>query len=127
MRPMDVIKGDERNAIHVWIRQAITWPGRAYSGGDDPWLVGPTKGKRFREVAVSGPVFDRLRLYIAAHGRQPRSLVFDYPLLHAEHAQAREARPAPVRFPTGRYASAATGRTGEYGKAHTYALGCRCP
>ena len=72
-------------------------------------------------------MFDRLRLYIAAHGRQPRSLVFDYPLLHAEHAQAREARPAPVRFPTGRYASAATGRTGEHGKAHTYALGCRCP
>ena len=127
LRPMDVLEADARNASHLWIRQAITWPGRAYSGGDEPWLVGPTKGKRFRKVAVSGPVFTRLRLYITAHGRQPRSLIFDYPLLRAEHALAREARPAPVRFPTGRYVSAATGRTGEHGKAHTYALGCRCP
>lgn len=127
LRPMDVLAADARNASHVWIRQAITWPGRAYSGGDEPWLVGPTKGKRFRKVAVSDPVFDRLRLYITAHGRQPRSLVFDYPLLRAEHTHAREARPAPVRFPTGRYVSPTNGRSGEHGKAHTYALGCRCP
>ena len=77
LRPMDVLDGDSRNAKHVWIRQAITWPGRAYSGDDEPWLVGPTKGKRFRKVAVSEPVFDGLGLYIAAQGRQPRSLVFD--------------------------------------------------
>ena len=127
LRPMDVLDADARNASHLWIRQAITWPGRAYSGNDEPWLVGPTKGKRFRKVAVSATVFDRLRLYIAAHGRQPRSLVFDYPLLRTEHTQASEARPAPARFPTGRYVSPATGRTGEHGKAHTYALGCRCP
>ena len=127
LRPMDVLDGDSRNAKHVWIRQAITWPGRAYSGGDEPWLVGPTKGKRFRKVAVSVPVFDRLRLHIEAHRRQPRSLVFDYPLLRAEHAQAREARPAPGRFPTGRFISPGNGRSGAHGKAHTYAMGCRCP
>ncbi len=127
LRPMDVLDGDSRNARHAWIRQAITWPGRAYSGSDEPWLVGPTKGKRFRKVAVSAPVFDRLRLYLEAHGRQPRSLVFDYPLLRAEHAQARQDRPAPARFPTGRYISPTNGRSGEHGKAHTYALGCRCP
>jgi integrase len=127
LRPMDVIDGDGRNASHLWIRQAITWPGRAYSGSDEPWLVGPTKGKRFRKVAVTPAIFDRLRLYIQAHGRQPRSLVFDYPLLRAEHAEAREARPAPARFPTGRYVSPTNGRSGEHGKAHTYALGCRCP
>jgi hypothetical protein len=84
----NVVDRDGRNASHVWIRQAVAWPGRAYSGSDEPWLVGPTKGKRFRKVAVSAPVFDRLRLYLGAHGRQPRSLVFDYPLLRAEHAQA---------------------------------------
>jgi integrase len=127
LRPMDVLDADARNASHLWIRQAITWPGRDYSGTDEPWLIGPTKGKRFRKVAVSATVFDRLRLYITAHGRQPRSLVFDYPLLRAEHTQASEARPAPARFPTGRYVSPATGRTGAHGKAHTYALGCRCP
>ena len=122
LRPRDVIEGDERNASHVWIRQAITWPGRAYSGGDEPWLVGPTKGKRFRKVAVSATLFDRLRLCLEVHGRQPRSLVFDYPLLRAEHAQAREGRPAPARFPTGRYMSPGNGRSGAHGKAHTYAL-----
>ena len=127
LRPMDVLDADARNASHLWIRQAITWPGRTYSGGDEPWLVGPTKGKRFRKVAVSAPVFHRLRLYIEVHGRQPRSLVFDYPLLRAEHAQAREGRPAPARFPTGRYITPGNGRTGQHGKAHTYALGCRCP
>ncbi|GAC1445402.1 MAG: hypothetical protein NVS3B26_21910 [Mycobacteriales bacterium] len=58
---MDVVAGDDRNANHLWIRQAITWPGRAYSGGDEPWRLGPPKGKRFRKVAVSSPVFDRLR------------------------------------------------------------------
>ena len=125
--PMDVLDGDSRNASQVWIRPAITWPGRAYSGGDEPGLVGPTKGKRFRKVAVSAPVFHRLWMYIEAHGRQPRSLVFDYPLLRAEHAQAREARPAPARFPTGRYISPGNGRSGAHGKAHTYAFGCRCP
>ena len=127
LRPMDVLDADALNASHLWIRQAITWPGRTYSGGDEPWLVGPTKGKRFRKVAVSAPVFHRLRLYIEVHGRQPRSLVFDYPLLRAEHAQARDGRPAPARFPTGRYITPGNGRTGQYGKAHTYALGCRCP
>ena len=54
-------------------------------------------------------------------------MIFDYPLLRAEHVQARAARPAPVRFPAGRYVSPATGRSGEHGKAHTYTLGCRCP
>jgi len=127
LRPMDVLDGDSRNASHVWIRQAITWPGRAYSGVDEPWLVGPTKGKRFRKVAVSTQVFDRLRLYIEAHARQPRSLVFDYPVLRAEHAQARQDRPVPARFPTGRYVSPGNGRSGAHGKAHTYAMGCRCP
>ncbi|GAC1608613.1 MAG: hypothetical protein NVS3B26_06250 [Mycobacteriales bacterium] len=124
LRPMDRRDADAGNAPHLWTRQAITWPGRAYTRGDDPWLVGPTKGQRLRKVAVSGQVFDRLGLYITAHGRKPRSLVFDYPLLRAEHLQAREARPAPVRFPAGRYVSPATDRSGEHGKDHTYTLGC---
>ncbi len=127
LRPMDVVDGDSRNADHVWVRQAITWPGRAYSGNDEPWLVGPTKGKRFRKVAVSPPVFQRLRLYVQAHGRHPRALIFDYPVLRAEHSQARQARPLPERFPAGRFISPSTGRSGEHGKAHTYTLGCRCP
>jgi len=63
LRPMDVSDGDERNASHVWIRQAVTWPGRVYTGGPEPWLLGPTKGKPFRKVAVSPPVSDRLRRY----------------------------------------------------------------
>ena len=114
LRPMDVIEGDKRNASHVWIRQAITWPGRAYSGGTVPWLVGPTKGKRFRKVAVSARLFDRFRLYVDAHGRQPRSLVFDYPLLRAEHAQAREGcqrQPASPPADTSVPAMAAPGST----------------
>jgi integrase len=127
LRPMDVIDGDERNASHVWIRQAVTWPGRAFTGGEQPWLLGPTKGKRFRKVAVSPPVFARLRLYIDAHSRGGRALVFDYPLLRAEHAARKDADPRPVSFSTGRYVSPATGRSGAHGKAHTYALGCRCP
>ena len=124
---MDVVEGDSRNADHVWVRQAITWPGRAYSGNDEPWLVGPTKGKRFRKVAVSPSVFQRLRLYVQAHGRHPRALIFDYPVLRAEHSQAREVRPLPERFPAGCFISPSTGRSGEHGKAHTYTLGCRCP
>ena len=127
LRPMDVVDGDERNASHVWIRQAVTWPGRAYTGGEQPWLRGPTKGKRFRKVAVSAPVFDRLRPYIDAHARGAKALVFDYPLLRAEHAARKAAGPRPVTFPTGRYVHAANGRSGAHGKAHTYALGCRCP
>ena len=127
LRPMDVVDGDARNASHVWIRQAVTWPGRSYTGGDEPWLLGPTKGKRFRKVAVSPAVFDRLQRYIDAHSRGAKALVFDYPLLRAEHAARRTADPRPVAFPTGRYVSATTGRSGAHGKAHTYALGCRCP
>ena len=127
LRPMDVVDGDERNARHVWIRRAITWPGRAFTGSDQPWLLGPTKGKRFRKVAVSAPIFDRLRLYIDAHCRGPKALVFDYALLRAEHAAHKSSDPRPVRYPTGRYVSPSTGRSGAHGKAHTYSLGCRCP
>jgi len=90
---MDVVDGDERNASHVWIRQAVTWTGRAYTGGEQPWLLGPTKGKRFRKVAVSPPVFDRLRLHIDAHARGAKALIFDYPLLRAEHAARKDADP----------------------------------
>lgn len=83
LRAMDVVDRDERNANHVWIRQAVTWPGRAFTGGEQAWQLGPTKGKRFRKVAVSAPLFDRLRLYIDAHSRGAKALVFDYPLLRA--------------------------------------------
>lgn len=127
LRAMDVVDGDERNASHVWIRQGVTWPGRAYTGGEQPWLLGPTKGKRFRKVAVSPPVFDRLRLYIDAHARGAKALIFDDPLLRAEHAARKDADPRPVTFPTGWYVHATSGRSGAHGKAHTYALGCRCP
>jgi integrase len=127
LRPMDVVAGDERNASHIWIRQAVTWPGRAYTGCEEPWLLGPTKGKRFRKVAVSPPVFDRLRLYLEAHSRGPKALIFDYPLLRAEHAARKDAVPRPVTFPVGRYVNATNGRSGAHGKAHTYSLGCRCP
>ena len=127
LRPMDVVDGDERNASHVWIRQAVTWPGRAYTDGEEPWLLGPTKGKRFRKVAVSPPVFHRLQRYIEAHSRGAKALVFDYPLLRAEHAARKDADPRPVTFPTGRDVSATNGRSGAHRKAHTYSLGCRCP
>ena len=97
---MDVVDGDERNASHVWIRQAVTWTGRAYTGGEQPWLLGPTKGKRFRKVAVSPPVFDRLRLIVEAHSRGAKALVFDDLLLRAEHAARKDADPRPVTVPT---------------------------
>lgn len=127
LRPMDVIDGDDRNASHLWIRQTVSWPGRAYTGGDEPWTLGPTKGKRFRKVAVSGRVFDRLRVYIDAYDRGQQALIFDYALLRAEHAQRKQRDPRPVRFPTGRYVNAKTARSGAHGKAYTYSLGCRCP
>jgi hypothetical protein len=50
-------------------RRAVTWAGRAHTGQDEPWSLGPTRGKRFPKVVVSRPVFDRLRLYIEAHQR----------------------------------------------------------
>jgi hypothetical protein len=93
----------------------------------DRWSIGPTKDKRFRRGALSAPVFDRLRLYIDSHQRAEQSLVFDYALLRAEHAQKKERDPRPARFPTGRFVSPTSGRSGAHGRAHTYSLGCRCP
>lgn len=127
LRPVDVVDGDRRNANHLWIRQAVTWAGCAFTGLEEPWSIGPTKGKRFRKVAVSAPVFDRVRLYIDTHQRAEQALIFDYALLRAEHAQKKQRDPRPARFPTGRFVNAITGRSGTHGTAHTYSLGCRCP
>jgi integrase len=127
LRPVDVIDGDARNANHVWVRQAVTWAGREFTGLTEPWSIGPTKGKRFRKIAVSARVYDRLRLYIDTHQRAEHALIFDYALLRAEHAQKKERDPRPARFPKGRFVSPTTGRSGAHGRAHTYSLGCRCP
>jgi hypothetical protein len=77
----------------------VTWAGREFTGLTEPWSIGPTKGKRFRKVAVSAPVYDRLRLYIDTHQRAEHALIFDYALLRAEHAQKKERDPRPARFP----------------------------
>jgi len=89
LRSVDVVDGDARNANHLWIRQAVTWAGRECTGLEEPWSIGHTKGKRFRKVAVSAPVFDRPRLDIDTHQRTEQALIFDYALLRAEHAQKK--------------------------------------
>lgn len=127
LRAMDLIDHDGRDPQHIWIRQAVTWPGARYSRSGRAWEIKEPKSRRYRRVAVSPALYGGLRRYLETCGLTPQALVFDSARVRAEHARRRSADPLPQRFPHGRYAQPGTGRSGVHGTADTYRLGCRCP
>lgn len=129
LRPMDVIDAADKDPAHLYLRQVIAWPGRKYNKvtPGQPWHAKEPKGRRFRKVAISREVHQRLLTYIDNWSVEPHALVFDVGRLRAEHAEVRETAELPKRFPKGRYVNAETGRSGEHGRYTTYQIGCRCP
>lgn len=127
LRACDLVDADARDPQHVWVRQAVTWPGVRYSCSGQAWEIKEPKSRRFRRVAVSPSLFGALRSYVEQCGLTPSALLFDTARVRAEHARQRAADPLPERFPHGRYLDPATGRSGEHGTPDAYRLGCRCP
>jgi integrase len=127
LRPIDVRDPSDTDPPHLWIRNAIVWPGRKYTNTDLAYESKEPKGRRFRKVAVTGDVHRRLLAYIEQWQITPTALIFDQGRLRAEHAEMIDKSGLPKRFPKGRYVNEQTGRSGAHGKYTTYNLGCRCP